>query len=135
MKTCSYCNQEKDESKLVPLGNHFEITDYSGNVRFRWICAPDTGCQKSNEATWGAYFQGALFYDLPFFVFGALLISALHYILFPVIESTLLVDAWKWEAVFCGIFAATPVLFSLFLRLPIFISPVLLTLFSIFVIL
>lgn len=135
MKKCAYCGKEKEDKELVPLGTHFQVNDFDGLVNHRWICAPEMGCQKSDKGSWGLYFLGTLFYDIPFFIFGALIISALHFILFPMIEQTLPLDAWKWEAALCGIFVVTPVFFSLSLGIPIFISPVLLTIFSIFIIL
>lgn len=83
---------------------------------------------------WKFYLFGTLFYDLPFLAFGVLMILAMQYTIFPPIERIALAEAWKWQAAFCSIFVATPVLFSLALRVPILLSPVLLILFSIWII-
>ena len=132
---CAYCGELKELEELVPLGSHDIHMQEGSNVRIRhqWICAPEMGCQKSLEAAWGAYFFGTLFYDMPFFVLGVIVITFMHFTIFQQFEVLFQQNAYIWEWAFCSIFIGTPILFS-FILYPMFLSPIMLILFSMWII-
>lgn len=126
-QTCVYCGRVAAD--LVRMGG-----ESSGRAKWdSYICNPDTGgCPgTSEEASWGGYLFGTLFYDIPFLLLGVVMIIVTHFVVFVPVEARFPGANFDiLKVFFYGIFTMFPVGMILVTGLPIYLSPFILAIFS-----
>lgn len=79
---CPYCARSTGgDSNLVILDG----MTYSA-------CAMGSGCNADEPSTWGAYFAGSLYYDIPFMVLAIMVILPAHFIFSPYANDPMLAE-------------------------------------------
>lgn len=111
MHTCIYCGIESEDT--------IQMTGYSS-----YVCKEGCGCQSETEVSWIRYFSGALVYDVPFLLFGTIVIMGFNLILHDPLLTIIPDHTWIIEGMFdFGIVIFTlsmmlttglPIIFALF---------------------